>query len=182
MDLKARLIECKLALRSENLPDQSLATIESTGMSQAFRLAEEKLTVEAQKVEITELQTKLKDAGKALDKQAEEFTLIQKTWEGKTSDLKAQLVVANNKMEEMKVNMDKSRSSWERKVGVLTEELGRLRAVDGEAVGSGSHSEIDEEAALALTGMRGQTTPSQAHEVSPLVQVSGHCELSERSR
>lgn len=196
--LKAKLRECARGEghgegpHDETLQDQ-LSKADSTVTSYSYKLLQEKLAVESQKMEITELRSKLEVANQALNKQFEDLQgLKEKLFqedgrlriererdEEHIEKLEVELDAANNEVERIKLNLDRSKSDWEVKEGELTTELERLRAVDvksrGVAPEDESCSGLDEAAALALTGMGARTTQSQGHEVSRLQtpQVSG---------
>ena len=191
--LKAKLRECSRgeghgeALHNETLQDQ-LSKADSTATSHAYKLTQEKLAVESQKMEIAELKSKLEATNAALDKQLEEYQGFrdemgnqneQVKWaaaqdEEHMKKLEAELGVATKEVERLKLAMDRSRSSWEGKVGELTTELERLRVVNVKCSGAAAEEscfERDEAAALALTDMRALTTQSQGQEVSYFVQA-----------
>lgn len=190
LGLKAKLRECARgeghgeALQDGHTEDQSV--VESTAMSQAFKLSQEKLAVEAQKVEILDLESKLADARKGLAAQTEEISRLCDKMVCNDQDLKdsvarseeriaklqAKLDAADEEVEGMKLSAETSRSAWERKVAELTQELERLRLAHV-GIGVAVQEPQSEAAAIALMDMRAQTTSPQAPEVSRPVFVPG---------
>ena len=200
VQLKAKLRECRAwgeghveAPHIESLQDQ-LSKADSTATSQVYKLTQEKLMVEAQKMEIAELKSSLEEANKARDEHARKLTVLRdelavhnrKIEEDEARDLEqiqrleAELKSANNGVKQMKLTLERSKSDWEGKVGALTTEIELLKALNVKTRGAAAEeccSELDEAAAIALTNMRARATHSEGHEVSRFVQVPGLWEL-----